>query len=117
LFAVLLIGALLTSSAYVPDNPFYQLHESSTFDNEAREVGVFADKDGNEYSDALFFEYGSNDRDRYALNGMYTSLSGTVFVPSERRHKTDGAQLTIYGDGKRLWASSHMFICGLETLL
>lgn len=37
-------------------------------------------------------------------------MSGTVFVPSERNNKTDGAQLSIYGDGKRLWASSHMFI-------
>lgn len=112
LFALLLIFALLGSAFNTevgPVNPFYELHEASTFDSDVRDIGTFTDKNGNKYSDALMFNYGySTDKDVYRLDGKYTSFSGTVFVPTERLNEKDSGQVSIYGDGKRLWASSHM---------
>ncbi|MBQ3229164.1 MAG: NPCBM/NEW2 domain-containing protein [Clostridia bacterium] len=113
-FAVLLIVCILGSALSgatdaVPYNPLNQLHESSTFDSGVRKVDTFYDKSGNKYAAALMFQYGDpSDRDVYKLDGKYTSFSGTVFVPSSRGNKEDSAPIFIYGDGKRLWASSHM---------
>lgn len=62
----------------------------------------------------MYFPIGrENNREIYNLNGKYNSLSGTVFVPKNRKSHSEersGLRVMIYGDGKRLWASPRMQI-------
>ena len=76
---------------------------------------VLMDVHGNTYNDCIEFLYGeSDDQVIYALQGNYSKLTGTVFVPSYRYQEDVGEvwdemyYVTIFGDGVLLYTSPKM---------
>lgn len=74
---------------------------------------VLSDKQGNTYEDCIELLYGdSDDQAVYALQGNYSKLTGTIFVPSFRTHeewtKDEMYYVTIYGDETLLYTSPQM---------
>lgn len=108
LFAVVLV-CLLLEDACTPDRGYeteiYSLHAGTeSLDSSARSVEYVKDKDGTVYAEALVFDYTCSDS--YALHGEYKGLSGVIFVPENRpEHDFESLQVSIYGDGKRLYLS------------
>lgn len=73
---------------------------------------VRSDLQGNTYADCIVFLWGySDDEAIYALQGKYSKLTGTVFVPSCRYADDNPADMyyvRIYGDGELLYTSPQM---------
>lgn len=74
---------------------------------------VLSDRFGNVYEDCVLYLFGDQEsRASYMLEGKYSRLTGTVFVPLERMSEEscweDMYYVNIYGDDKLLYTSPQM---------
>ena len=74
---------------------------------------VLSDKFGNVYEDCTIYLFGAKDsRASYALQGKYSHLTGTIFVPEERGYESscwdEAYYVKIYGDDELLYTSPQM---------
>lgn len=88
----------------VPCNSTFRYRASDTLQR---------DQYGNEYKNTILYQWGrESDYDAFALNGQFSTLSGTVFIPDDRtayaHFGVDDGYVKIYGDGVLLWTSPKM---------
>lgn len=95
-----------------PSKPLYKLDHFSSHGVSTYEIwhGSATDNLGTSHDSIIYPGYHSYQDSlsyvSYKLNGAYSSLAGTFFLPARYKDFDETYQVTFYGDDKILWSGS-----------